>query len=114
MIPVVFLINGINKGDWLNAFLFALAVAVGLTPELLPAIVAVNLSQGAITMSKEKVIVKKLDSIQNLGAMDVLCTDKTGTITQNKIILERHIDLTGNENDKTLLYAYLNSFIKQD
>ncbi len=81
MAPLVFLINGITKGDWLEALLFAVAVAVGLTPELLPMIVTVNLAQGAMAMSRRKVIVKRLNAIQNFGAMDVLCTDKTGTLT---------------------------------
>ena len=84
MVPLVFLINGISKHNWLEAFLFALAVAVGLTPEMLPMIVTVNLSNGALAMSKKKVIVKRLNSIQNFGAMDVLCTDKTGTITEGR------------------------------
>lgn len=110
MVPLVFLINGLSKHDWLQAFLFALAVAVGLTPEMLPMIVTVNLSNGAIAMSKKKVIVKRLNAIQNLGAMDVLCTDKTGTITQGKIILEKHMDVSGHENDEILDLAYLNSF----
>ncbi len=110
MVPLVFLINGIAKNDWLSAFLFAMAVAVGLTPEMMPMIVSVNLSKGAISMSKKKVIVKKLPSIQNFGAMDVLCTDKTGTITQGKIILEKHLDLEGKSSSKVLQYAYLNSY----
>jgi len=109
MVPLVFLINGIFKQSWLEAFLFATAVAVGLTPEMMPMIVSVNLSKGAIKMSKKKVIVKHLPSIQNFGAMDVLCTDKTGTITQGKIILEKHLDLEGNDSEKVLQYAYLNS-----
>ncbi len=88
MVPAVFLINGLSKHDWLQAFLFAVAVAVGMTPEMLPMIVTANLSQGAVAMSKKKVIIKRLNSIQNFGAMDVLCTDKTGTITQGKIILK--------------------------
>lgn len=110
MVPLVFIINGFSKGDWIEAFIFAIAVGVGLTPEMLPAIVTINLSQGAITMSKEKVIVKRLNAIQNFGAIDVLCSDKTGTITQDKIILEKHVDLSGNESQKVFLYAYLNSF----
>ncbi len=88
MVPLVFLINGITKGDWLEALLFAVAVAVGLTPEMLPMIVTVNLAKGAMAMSRKKVIVKRLNAIQNFGAMDILCTDKTGTLTQDKIILE--------------------------
>lgn len=110
MVPAVFLINGLSKHDWLEAFLFAMAVAVGLTPELLPMIVTVNLSKGAIAMARKKVIVKRLNSIQNFGAMDVLCTDKTGTITQGKIILEKHLDPNGEPSEKVLHYGYLNSY----
>ncbi len=110
MVPAVFLINGFSKHNWLEAFLFALAVAVGLTPEMLPMIVSVNLSKGALNMSKKKVIVKRLNSIQNFGAMDVLCTDKTGTITQGKIVLEKYLDVHGNPSDKVLQYGYLNSY----
>jgi Mg2+-importing ATPase len=110
MVPAVFLINGLTKGNWVEAFLFGLAVAVGLTPEMLPMIVTVNLSKGALAMSRKKVIVKRLNAIQNFGAMDVLCTDKTGTITEGRIILEKHMDVSGNESDRILHYAYLNSF----
>ena len=110
MTPLVFLINGFTKGDWMEAFLFAMAVAVGLTPEMLPMIVTVNLGKGALAMSRKKVIVKRLNSIQNFGAMDVLCTDKTGTLTQDKIILEKHVDIYGHENEDVLEYAYLNSY----
>jgi P-type Mg2+ transporter len=110
MVPAVFLINGFSKHNWLEAFLFAMAVAVGLTPEMLPMIVTVNLSKGALAMSKKKVIVKRLNSIQNFGAMDVLCTDKTGTITQGKIVLEKYLDVNGNSSDKVLQYGYLNSY----
>ncbi|QKE39255.1 magnesium-translocating P-type ATPase [Ferrovum myxofaciens] len=110
MTPLVFLINGFTKGDWMEAFLFAVAVAVGLTPEMLPMIVTVNLGKGALAMSRKKVIVKRLNSIQNFGAMDVLCTDKTGTLTQDKIILEKHVDIYGHENEDVLEYAYLNSY----
>ncbi len=109
MVPAVLLINGLTKHDWLEAFLFAIAVAVGLTPEMLPMIVTVNLAKGAITMSRAKVIVKRLNAIQNFGAMDVLCTDKTGTLTQDRIILKRHLDINGNDSDRVLQYAYLNS-----
>ena len=109
MVPAVFLINGLTKHDWLEALLFAVAVAVGLTPEMLPMIVTVNLAKGAIAMSRKKVIVKRLNAIQNFGAMDVLCTDKTGTLTQDRIILKRHIDIEGNDSDDVLLYAFLNS-----
>ncbi len=109
MVPLVFVINGLTKHDWKEAFFFAVAVAVGLTPEMLPMIVSVCLSRGALTMSGKKVIVKRLNSIQNLGAMDVLCTDKTGTLTQDHVILERHCDVARNENDAVLALAYLNS-----
>ncbi|MEO7050957.1 MAG: magnesium-translocating P-type ATPase [Rhodanobacter sp.] len=109
MVPVVFLINGLDKHDWSEAFLFALSVAVGLTPEMLPLIVTANLAKGALAMSKRKVVVKQLNAIQNFGAMDVLCTDKTGTLTLDKIVLERHVDLNGEESDEALEYGYLNS-----
>jgi Mg2+-importing ATPase len=109
MVPTVFLINGITKHDWLEALLFAVAVAVGLTPEMLPMIVTVNLAKGAIAMSRVKVIVKRLNAIQNFGAMTVLCTDKTGTLTQDRIILKRHLDIRGEESQRVLQFAYLNS-----
>ncbi|APG04040.1 magnesium-translocating P-type ATPase [Luteibacter rhizovicinus DSM 16549] len=109
MVPVVFLINGFDKHDWLEAFMFGLSVAVGLTPEMLPLIVTANLGKGAIAMSKRKVVVKRLNAIQNFGAMDVLCTDKTGTLTLDKIVLERHVDLNGDDSDDALEYGYLNS-----
>jgi Mg2+-importing ATPase len=109
MVPTVFLINGLTKHDWLEALLFAVAVAVGLTPEMLPMIVTVNLAKGAIAMSRKKVIVKRLNAIQNFGAMDVLCTDKTGTLTQDRIILKRCLDIYGEDSDRVLEYAYLNS-----
>jgi Mg2+-importing ATPase len=107
MAPLVFLINGFTKHDWKEAFFFALAVAVGLTPEMLPMIFSVCLSKGAVAMSKRKVIVKRLDAIQNLGAIDILCTDKTGTLTMDAIILERHCDIHGVESDHVLELAYL-------
>jgi Mg2+-importing ATPase len=109
MTPLVFLINGIEKGDWLQSLLFAVSVAVGLTPEMLPMIVTTNLAKGAVTMARRKTIVKRLNAIQNFGAMDVLCTDKTGTLTQNKIILERHLDIHGHDDLRVLEYAWLNS-----
>ena len=109
MVPTVFLINGLTKHDWLEALLFAVAVAVGLTPEMLPMIVTVNLAKGAIAMSRKKVIVKRLNAIQNFGAMDVLCTDKTGTLTQDRIILKRHLNILGEESERVLQYAFLNS-----
>jgi len=109
MVPVVFLINGVLKGSWTQAFFFALAVAVGLTPEMLPMIVSVCLSRGAIGMARKRVIVKRLESIQNLGAMDVLCTDKTGTLTLDQIILQRHCDVMLKEDPEVLRLAWLNS-----
>ena len=112
MVPLVFIINGLTKNDWTGAFLFALAVAVGLTPEMLPMIVTVNLSKGALSMSKKKVIVKRLNSIQNFGAMDMLCTDKTGTITEGKVVLEKHLDPRGNDSERVLNYAYMNSYFQ--
>ncbi|MBS0506773.1 MAG: magnesium-translocating P-type ATPase, partial [Proteobacteria bacterium] len=110
MAPLVFFINGFTKGDWVEALLFALAVAVGLTPEMLPMIVTSTLAKGAVFLSRKKVIVKRLDAIQNFGAMDVLCTDKTGTLTQDKIFLARHVDVWGDEADEVLELAYLNSY----
>ncbi len=110
MVPIVVLANGLSKGNWLEASLFGLAVAVGLTPEMLPMIVSVNLSAGALAMSRKKVIVKRLDAMQNFGAMDVLCTDKTGTITEGRIVLEKHLDVSGNVSERILDAAYLNSY----
>jgi Mg2+-importing ATPase len=107
MVPLVFLINGLFKHNWKDAFFFAMAVAVGLTPEMLPMIVSVCLSKGALAMSRKKVIVKKLNSIQNFGAMDVLCTDKTGTLTIDHVILELHVDVFKNESEAVLRDAYL-------
>ena len=110
MVPIVFLINAVTKGDYLQALLFAISVAVGLTPEMLPMIVTTNLAKGAIALSKKKTVVKNLSSIQNFGAMDILCTDKTGTLTEDKIVVERHLDIHGNEDCRILRHAYLNSF----
>jgi Mg2+-importing ATPase len=110
MVPLVFLINGLTKGDWWEALLFAISVAVGLTPEMLPMIVTANLAKGAKNMSKRKVIVKRLNAIQNIGAMDILCTDKTGTLTIDKIVLEHHLNVYGDEDDEVMKWAYLNSF----
>jgi len=109
MSPLVLLINGFTKGDWLEAFLFAMSIAVGLTPEMLPMIVTSTLAKGAVMLSRKRVIVKRLDAIQNFGAMNVLCTDKTGTLTQDKIFLERHSDVNGDESDEVLRLTYLNS-----
>ncbi|CAI3607820.1 Magnesium-transporting ATPase [Clostridium neonatale] len=110
MVPIVFFVNGFTKGDWLQAFLFALSVAVGLTSEMLPMIVTTNLAKGAVQMAKKKTVVKSLNSIQNFGAMDVLCTDKTGTLTQDKVVLEYHLDIHGNEDMRVLRHAFLNSY----
>ena len=110
MVPVVFLVNGFTKGDWLEALLFGLSIAIGLTPEMLPMIVTTNLAKGALNMAKRKTVVKRLNSIQNFGAMDVLCTDKTGTLTRDKIVLERYLDIHGNEDDRVLRHAYVNSY----
>jgi Mg2+-importing ATPase len=109
MVPLVFVINGVTKGTWREAFFFALAVAVGLTPEMLPMIVTVCLSKGAVAMGRKKVIVKRINAIQNLGAMDVLCTDKTGTLTRDAIVLERYCDVALSENEDVLALAYVNS-----
>ncbi len=110
MAPAVFLINGLTKGGWIGALLFAVSIAVGLTPQMLPMIVTTCLAKGAMTMSREKVIIKNLNSIQNLGSMDILCTDKTGTLTQDRVVLEYHLDIHGDENVRVLRYAFLNSF----
>jgi Mg2+-importing ATPase len=112
MVPLVFLINGFTKHDWKSAFFFAMAVAVGLTPEMLPMIVSVCLSKGALAMSRKKVIVKRLNSIQNFGGMDVLCTDKTGTLTEDRVVLQRHCNVAGVETDEVLLDGYLISYFQ--
>jgi Mg2+-importing ATPase len=110
LVVIIFAINAVLKGDYIQSLLFSLAVAVGLTPEMLPMLVAINLSKGAIAMSKKDVIVKRLNSIQNFGAMDVLCTDKTGTLTLDRIVLEKHCDVVCKESDEVLRLAYINSF----
>ena len=110
MVPVVLFLNGFTKGNWQGAFLFAVSIAVGLTPEMLPMIVTTCLAKGAVAMSKRKCIIKNLNSIQNFGAMDILCTDKTGTLTQDKVVLEIHMDIHGNEDLRVLRHAFLNSF----
>lgn len=110
--PLVFIINGLTKGNWLNALLFAIATAVGLTPEMLPVIVTSNLVKGSLEMSKHGTIVKKMNSIQNFGAANVLCTDKTGTLTENKVVLERHYNLNMKETPLVLRLAYLNSYFQ--
>lgn len=110
MLPVVFVISGVTKGDWVDALLFSLSVAVGLTPEMLPMLVTTCLGKGAVDLSHSHVIVKRLDSIQDLGAVDVLCTDKTGTLTEDRIVLERHLDVNGREDARVLRYAFLNSY----
>lgn len=110
MAPTVIVINGLTKGDWMEAFLFGLSVAVGLTPEMLPMIVTTNLVKGASRMAKKGTVIKNINSIQNFGAVDVLCTDKTGTLTQDKIILEYHLDCDGKEDSRVLRHAYLNSY----
>ena len=112
MVVAVFLIVGLTKGNWVEALLFGLSIAVGLTPEMLPMIVTVNLAKGALTMAGKKVIVKRLPAIQNLGAIDILCTDKTGTLTQDAVVLERHVGITGVESQDVLNYAYLNSYFQ--
>jgi P-type Mg2+ transporter len=106
MVPIVFLINGFTKHSWGEAFLFALAVAVGLTPEMLPMIGSVCLSNGALLMSRKKVIVKRLNLIQNLGAMDVLCSDKTGTLTMDRVILGHHYDVALKEDDRNWSWRF--------
>lgn len=110
MVPVVFFINGFTKHNWIEALLFAISIAVGLTPQMLPMILTSNLAKGAVKMAKKKTIVKKLDAIQNFGAMDILCTDKTGTLTLDKIIVERYLNVHGEDDERVLRHAYLNSF----
>lgn len=112
MVPIVFVVNGITKGNWLAAFLFGISIAVGLTPEMLPMIVATCLAKGAVSMSKKRMIVKNLNSIQNFGAVDILCTDKTGTLTQDKVVLEYHLNVAGEEDLRVLRHAYLNSYFQ--
>ncbi len=112
MVPIVFFVNGFTKGDWLQSFLFALSVAVGLTPEMLPMIVTTNLAKGSVVMAKKKTVVKHIHSMQNFGAMDILCTDKTGTLTQDQVVLEYHLDIHGNEDERVLRHAFLNSFFQ--
>ncbi|MFM8178589.1 MAG: magnesium-translocating P-type ATPase, partial [Candidatus Kapaibacterium sp.] len=112
MVPLVFLINGLTKGSWVEALLFSMSVAVGITPEMLPMIVTTNLARGAMRMMKRKVVVKKLKSIQSLGGMQVLCTDKTGTLTLDSIVLKRHLNVYGDEDDEVLHWAYLNSYFQ--
>lgn len=109
LVPLVFIINGVTKHNWLEALFFAVAVAVGLAPEMLPMVVTMNLARGAIAMSRKRAIVKRLNAIQNFGAMDVLCTDKTGTLTQDRVVLKLHLDVEGRDNRDVLAYAWLNS-----
>jgi Mg2+-importing ATPase len=108
----VFFIVGLTKHNWLEALLFGISIAVGLTPEMLPMIITVNLAKGALTMARKKVIVKRLPAIQNFGAINVLCTDKTGTLTQDRVVLEKHVDILGNASEDVLNYAYLNSYFQ--
>ena len=110
MVPIVFFINRITKADWIGALLFAVSIAVGLTPEMLPMIVTSCLAKGATQMSKDDVIIKDLNAIQNLGSIDILCTDKTGTLTKDKVELEYHLDIKRKEDDRILRHAFLNSY----
>ena len=114
MVPFVFLVNGVTKGDWFEAFIFAISVAVGLTPEMLPMIVTANLSKGAVVMARKKTIVKNLNAIQNFGAMNILCTDKTGTLTRDQIVLEKYINSDGSSDDRkrVLRHAFFNSYFQ--
>ncbi len=106
MVPVVLLINGLTKGNWLEATLFAISIAVGLTPEMLPTIVTASLSKGAIAMSKKKTIIKNLNSIQNLGSINILCTDKTGTLTEDRVVLEYYLDVHGEPSVRVLRHGF--------
>ena len=110
MVPVVFFVNGMTKGNWMEAFMFAISIAVGLTPEMLPMIVTTSLAKGAMAMSRKKTIIKNLNAIQNLGSIDILCTDKTGTLTQDKVVLQYHFDVQGNQDVRVLRHAFLNSY----
>ncbi len=110
MVPIVFVVNGVTKHDWTSAFLFAISIAVGLTPEMLPMIVTTCLAKGAVAMSRKKTIIKHLNAMQNFGAMDVLCTDKTGTLTQDRVVLEVHMDIRGNIDPNVLYHGFLNSY----
>lgn len=112
LVPTIFLINGFTKGDWTGSLLFAVTIAVGLTPEMLPMIMTSTLARGAMAMAKHQTIVKTLSAIQTFGEMDVLCTDKTGTLTEDKIVLERYMDVSGKDDDRVLRHAYLNSFFQ--
>ena len=112
MVPVVLFLNGFTKGNWMEAVLFAISVAVGLTPEMLPMIVTTSLAKGALAMSRQKVIIKNLNAIQNLGSVDILCTDKTGTLTQDKVVLEMHLNVDGQPDDRVLRHAFLNSYFQ--
>ena len=112
MVPVVLLINGFTKGDWGDALLFSITIAVGLTPEMLPVIMTSTLAKGAVLMSKHQVIVKTLGAIQTFGEMDVLCTDKTGTLTEDRIILEKYMNVVGDNDNRTLRHAFLNSYFQ--
>ncbi|MBY4796962.1 magnesium-translocating P-type ATPase [Collinsella sp. AGMB00827] len=112
MVPLVFIINGVTKGDWLQSFLFGISIAVGLTPEMLPMIVTTCLAKGAVTMSRKKTVVKSLNSIQNFGAIDILCTDKTGTITKDQVVLQYHLNIEGEMDMRVLRLAYLNSYFQ--
>ena len=112
MVPVVFFINGFTKGDWMQAALFAISIAVGLTPEMLPMIVTTSLAKGAVAMSRQKVVIKNLNAIQNLGSIDVLCTDKTGTLTRDRVVLEKHLNVDGEEDGRVLRHAFLNSYFQ--
>lgn len=110
MAPIILLINGLTKGNWFDALMFAISVAVGLTPEMLPMIVTTCLAKGAVSMSRKQVIVKNLNAMQDLGSIDILCTDKTGTLTEDHVVLERHLDVTGREDTRVLRHAFLNSY----
>ena len=112
MVPIVFVVNGMTKNDWMQALLFAISIAVGLTPEMLPMIVTTSLAKGALVMSKNKVIIKNLNAIQNLGSMDILCTDKTGTLTQDKVVLEYYLNIDGHSDERVLRHAFLNSYFQ--
>ena len=112
MVPIILIINLCTKGDWWDSLLFAITIAVGLTPEMLPVIMTSTLAKGAVDMSKKKTIVKRLSAIQTFGEMNILCTDKTGTLTEDEIVLEKYMDVEGNENLRILKHAFLNSYFQ--
>ena len=112
MVPIIFIANFITKGNWLQSLMFGITIAVGIMPEMLPVIMTSSLAKGAINMSRKETIVKRLSSIQTFGEMDVFCTDKTGTLTQDEIVLEKYMDVLGREDKRVLRHGFLNSYFQ--